>query len=48
MLQHRTQFSADGLFQTMPEDIRPVVFGEEHYSLVASRVPAPEQETSLL
>ena len=26
----------------------PVMFGAEHYSLVASRVPAPEQETSLL
>ncbi len=48
MLQHRTQFSADGLFQTMPEDIRPLAFGEEHYSLVASRVSAPAQETSLL
>jgi LmbE family N-acetylglucosaminyl deacetylase len=48
MLQHRTQFSPDGLFQTVPEDIRPVMFGAEHYSLVATRVPAPEQETSLL
>lgn len=48
ILQHRTQFNPDGLFQTMPEDIRPLAFGEEHYSLVASRVSAPEQETTLL
>jgi hypothetical protein len=25
-----------------------VVFGEEHYSLVASRVPAPAEEDDLL
>jgi LmbE family N-acetylglucosaminyl deacetylase len=47
-LQHRTQFDPNGLFTTMPEDIAPVVFGEEHYSLVASRVPAPAEEDDLL
>jgi LmbE family N-acetylglucosaminyl deacetylase len=36
---HRTQFAPDGLFKTMPEDIALVAFGEEHYSLVESRLP---------
>lgn len=47
-LVHRTQFSVDGLFMTMPEDIARVAWGEEHYSLIKSRVPAPEQEDDLL
>ena len=45
---HRTQFDPNGLFNTMPEDIAQVAFGEEHYSLIASRVSAPEQEDDLL
>jgi LmbE family N-acetylglucosaminyl deacetylase len=45
---HRTQFAPDGLFKTMPEDIGALVFGEEHYSLVKSRVPAPDKEDDLL
>jgi mycothiol conjugate amidase Mca len=48
ILVHRTQFSPDGLFMTMPEDIAMVAFGEEHYSLVNSRVPTPESEDDLL
>ena len=32
----------------MPEDIAQVAFGQEFYSLVASRVPVPEQEEDLL
>lgn len=45
--QHRTQFAPDGLFTTMPEDIAAVAWGEEHYSLVASRVEASEAEDDL-
>jgi LmbE family N-acetylglucosaminyl deacetylase len=48
IMVHRTQFSPDGLFRTMPEDIALVAFGEEHYSLISSRVPVPEQENDLL
>jgi N-acetyl-1-D-myo-inositol-2-amino-2-deoxy-alpha-D-glucopyranoside deacetylase len=44
VLCHRTQFSADGLFRTMPEDIALVAWGEEHLSLVR---PAMETETPL-
>ena len=47
-LVHRTQFAPDGAFITMPEDIGRMFFGQEHYSLVASRVPAPEQEDDML
>ena len=46
--QHRTQFDPNGLFMTMPEDILEFAMGEEHYSLVASRVSTPEQEDDLL
>ena len=45
---HRTQFDPTGLFMTIPEDVVPVVFGEEHYSLVKSRVPTPDQENDML
>lgn len=45
---HRTQFSPEGMFMTMPEDIAALVFGVEHYSLVQSRVQAPEHEDDLL
>jgi len=38
---HRTQFSPDGFFKTMPDDIYVVAMGEEHYSLVESRLPDP-------
>ena len=48
ILVHRTQFGPDGLFRTMPEDIAQVAFGEEHYSLIQSRVPVPDQEDDLL
>ena len=48
MVVHRTQFAPDGLFETMPEDIAAVAWGEEQYSLVESRVDAPDQETDLL
>ena len=48
IIVHRTQFSPEGAFMTMPEDIRMVAFGEEHYSLVASRVTTPEAEDDLL
>jgi LmbE family N-acetylglucosaminyl deacetylase len=47
-LQHKTQFDPEGLFNTVPEDIAPVMFGEEHYSLVKSHVDAPPEETDLL
>src|SRR5947209_17505263 len=47
-LVHRTQFAPEGLFTTMPEDIATVAFGEEHYSLIRSRVQTPEQEDDLL
>jgi LmbE family N-acetylglucosaminyl deacetylase len=45
---HRTQFSPEGAFRSLPDDIAEVAMGEEHYSLVASRVLAPEQEDDLL
>jgi mycothiol S-conjugate amidase len=45
---HRTQFDPNGAFMSMPEDIGMVAFGEEDYSLVKSRVSAPEQEDDLL
>lgn len=48
ILMHRTQFSPEGAFMTMPEDIRLVAFGEEHYSLVASRIGEPGVEDDLL
>jgi mycothiol conjugate amidase Mca len=48
ILVHRTQFSPEGTFMTMPDDIARVVFAEEHYSLVKSRVPAPESESDLM
>ena len=44
---HRTQFDPNGLFYIMPEDITPVMWGEEHYSRVACRVAAPDEETDL-
>ncbi|MDQ3928170.1 MAG: hypothetical protein M3328_03370 [Chloroflexota bacterium] len=47
-LVHRTQFDPNGLFVNMPEDIGMVAFGEEVYSLVRSRVDAPEQEDDIL
>src|SRR6266550_1498520 len=28
--QHRTQFDPNGFFNTIPEDIVPIIFGEEH------------------
>jgi mycothiol conjugate amidase Mca len=43
-LVHRTQFDPTGLFVTMPEDIALVAFGEEHYSLVKSRLPGPHSD----
>ncbi len=46
--QHRTQFDPNGFFMSVPEDVVPLIFGEEHYSLVESRVPAPEQEDDML
>jgi LmbE family N-acetylglucosaminyl deacetylase len=48
ILMHRTQFSPEGAFMTMPEDIRQVAFGEEHYSLVASRIGEPGAEDDIL
>jgi LmbE family N-acetylglucosaminyl deacetylase len=48
ILVHRTQFAADGMFKTMPRDIAELAWGEEHYSLIKSRVPSPEQEDDLL
>lgn len=45
---HRTQFSPDGPFMTMPEDIAEVAFGEEDFSLIKSHVPVAEQEDDLL
>jgi mycothiol conjugate amidase Mca len=48
MLVHRTQFSPDGIFMGIPDDIAKVASGEEHYSLVLSKVPSSEQETDLL
>lgn len=48
VLKHRTQFGPDGLFRTIPQDIALVAMGEEHYSLVASRVPTPEMEDDIL
>ena len=47
MLVHRTQFSPEGMFRTVPEDIGRLVFGEEHYSLINSRIPAADNETDL-
>lgn len=46
--QHRTQFGPDGFFNTVPTDIAEIAMGEEHYSLVASRIEAPTPETDLL
>ncbi|MEO8287234.1 MAG: PIG-L family deacetylase [Chloroflexota bacterium] len=46
--QHRTQFDPNGVFMSVPEDIVPLIFGDEHYTLVESRVPAPEQEDDML
>jgi LmbE family N-acetylglucosaminyl deacetylase len=45
---HRTQFDPNGFFMTIPEDVVPMIFGEEHYSLVQSRVSAPDQEDDML
>jgi LmbE family N-acetylglucosaminyl deacetylase len=47
-LVHRTQFSQDGLFRTMPEDIARLAFSEECYSLVSSRIGEPGEEKDLL
>ena len=44
---HRTQFGADSLFATMPEDIALVAWGEEHLSRVRSTVAAPDEETDV-
>jgi LmbE family N-acetylglucosaminyl deacetylase len=44
---HRTQFSPDGLFSTMPEDIALVAWGEEHLSRVRSTVAAPDEESDV-
>jgi LmbE family N-acetylglucosaminyl deacetylase len=44
---HRTQFDPNGPFMSMPEDIAPLIFGEEHYTLVRSRVETPAEETDL-
>ena len=44
---HRTQFMRDGLFMSMPEDVALVAFGEDHFSLMRSRVDAPTPETDL-
>lgn len=44
---HRTQFSPDGLFTTMPADIALVAWGEEHLSRVRSTVDAPAEETDV-
>jgi LmbE family N-acetylglucosaminyl deacetylase len=41
---HRTQFSPEGFFKTMPDDIYVIAMGEEHYSLVESRLPAPHPD----
>ena len=35
---HRTQIAADGVFLSIPEDIRQVVFSKEYFSRVASHV----------
>jgi mycothiol conjugate amidase Mca len=48
ILVHRTQFAPEGTFLTMPDDIARVVFAEEHYSLVRSRIPAPDSEVDLM
>jgi mycothiol conjugate amidase Mca len=47
MQVHRTQFSPEGLFKTMPEDIARLAFSEEVYSLVASRVGDRKDEADL-
>lgn len=44
---HRTQFGADSLFNTMPEDIALVAWGWEHLSRVRSTVPVSDDETDL-
>ena len=44
---HRTQFSPDGIFSTMPEDIALVAWGEEHLSRVRSTVEASDEETDV-
>ena len=41
---HRTQFSPEGFFKTMPDDIYAVAMGEEHYSLVESRLATPHPD----
>jgi LmbE family N-acetylglucosaminyl deacetylase len=46
-LCHRTQFMHEGLFMSMPEDIAPVAFGEDDFTLVRSRIAAPTSETCL-
>ena len=43
-MMHRTQFSPDGVFTTMPRH-RQVAFGEEHYSLVALASPSRDRKT---
>jgi mycothiol S-conjugate amidase len=37
----------EGLFMSMPEDIAPVAFGEDDFTLVRSRIAAPTPETDL-
>ncbi len=44
---HRTQFGAESLFYTMPEDIALVAWGCEYLSRVRSTVEAPDEENDM-
>ena len=44
---HRTQFDPNGPFMTMPDDVAPLIFGVEHYTLIRSRVETAPEETDL-
>jgi len=43
LLEHRTQIAVDGIFLSIPEDIRQMVFGKEYFTRVATHVPVQQQ-----
>ncbi len=39
---HRTQFSQDSFFYTMPDDLNDLAFGAETFARIKSFVPVPD------
>jgi len=44
LLEHRTQIALDGPFMSMPEDLGRELWGSEHFTLLAARIPLPPRE----